>query len=64
MHRFFIFLSPLFLFAVSAEYAYRAVDPILPINQLQWENDYSPINGKAQGMPNIFLFEQSKAIKG
>lgn len=50
-------LSPLFALAVSDEYAYRAVDPILPINQLQWENDYSPSNYNAHGMSNIFYLK-------
>lgn len=48
-----MFLGPILLFAVSEEYAFRAVDPILPINQLQLENDYSPINAHADGMSNI-----------
>jgi hypothetical protein len=50
-------LTPFFVFAVSSEYAYRAVDPIIPINQLQLENDYSPLNANAQGMSNILYLK-------
>ncbi len=58
MQKFLAFLlSPLFVLAVSYEYAYRAVDPIIPINQLQLENDYSPLNAHAHGMSNIFYLK-------
>ncbi len=58
MKKWIVFLLlPWLVFAVSDQYAYRAVDPILPINQLQWENDYSPTNHNGHGMSNIFYLK-------
>ena len=44
---------PFLLFGVSDEYVFRAVDPVLPIDQVQFENDYSPLNAHTSGMSNI-----------
>ncbi len=50
-------MAPLFLMAVSDRYPYRAVDPILPIPQLQFENDCSPMNSHTNEMSNILYFK-------
>ncbi len=46
-----------FLMAVSDRYVYRAVDPILPIPQLQFENDFSPINSHSSNISNILYMK-------
>jgi hypothetical protein len=46
-------ILPALLLAVSDRYPYRAVDPILPIPQLLFENDFSPINSGSENPSNI-----------
>jgi hypothetical protein len=44
---------PVALMVMSDRYVFWAVDPILPIPQLQVENDYSPINSETDESSNI-----------
>lgn len=53
----FFILLPALLMGVSDLYPYRAVDPILPIPQLQFENDYSPVNSKTNQGSNILYMK-------
>jgi hypothetical protein len=50
-------LLPTLLFGVSHEYAFQAVDPILPLPQFQFETDFSPINRDPHGLSNIGYFK-------
>jgi|JI9StandDraft_1071089.scaffolds.fasta_scaffold01748_12 hypothetical protein len=50
-------IVPKLLIGVSDRYPYRAVDPILPIPQLQFENDFSPVNSDTGKVSNILYFK-------